>query len=568
LRAHNKGLELAFGIDSDVPFVLAGDVGRLRQVVVNLVGNAIKFTDAGEVVLNLQCASQTADRATLLVSVRDTGIGIPRDKQERIFAPFEQADTSTTRTYGGTGLGLTISSRLVEMMGGTIWVESEPKRGSTFFFTATFGVVDAESRDRRRAVVVSDTPVLIVDDNATNRRILFDMLTNWGMKPTLATGAREAFSHLRDAARRGRPFRLMLLDVHMPEVDGFELAAWIRDDRVLAGTPLLMLTSASRPGDAERRATLGVAGHLMKPVKQSELFDAMVSALGVTAAENEEEHRAAASPLRSFDGLRVLLTEDNAVNQKLAVGVLTKLGCTVTVAENGRQAVAATETQDFDMVLMDVQMPEMDGFAATDAIREREQSTHTHIPIVAMTAHAMKGDRERCLAAGMDAYVAKPLQAQELFEVIECLVRPPSGPEAERPIEILPPAKVEVELQVEARPPEPLLDRNVLLARVDGDPELLQEVVGLFLDDAPRLLSEVRAAVTRRDAPVLERTAHTLKGCVGNFGAKKVFDMARRLEEIGRGGDLSHAEAAWSELEEGMAHFHRALAALQEESVL
>jgi CheY-like chemotaxis protein len=378
-----------------------------------------------------------------------------------------------------------------------------------------------------------------------------------------------ALTAMQRAREATRPFPLVILDANMPEMDGFTLAARIKENPELAGATIMMLSSSGMRGDAARCRELGISVYLTKPVKQSDLLDAILTVLGTSLAEAHEPSLITRHSLReSRHRLRLLLAEDNAVNQRLAVRILEKRGHTVVVANNGQEALAALDREPFDLVLMDVQMPEMDGFAATDAIREREQSTHTHIPIVAMTAHAMKGDRERCLAAGMDAYVAKPLQAQELFEVIESLVRPPSGPEAERPIEILPPAKVEVELQVEARPPEPLLDRNVLLARVDGDPELLQEVVGLFLDDAPRLLSEVRAAVTRRDAPVLERTAHTLKGCVGNFGAKKIFDMARRLEEIGRGGDLSHAEAAWAELEEEMAHFHRALVAFREESVL
>lgn len=267
------------------------------------------------------------------------------------------------------------------MMGGKIWVESEPKRGSTFCFTIKLDVVDAESKSQRRAVVVCDTPALIVDDNATNRRILFDMLTNWGMKPSLANGAREAFDHLQDAARRGRPFRIVLLDVNMPEVDGFELAAWIRDDRELADTPIVLLTSSSRVGDSDRRTALGISHHLLKPVKQSEVFDAIVLALGVTDVDDHEEHDAGASESLTFGGLRVLLAEDNAVNQKLAVGVLEKLGCDVTVAEDGRQAVAAWETQDFDVVLMDVQMPEMDGLEATRTIRLHEQDSGRHTVI-------------------------------------------------------------------------------------------------------------------------------------------------------------------------------------------
>jgi CheY-like chemotaxis protein len=329
----------------------------------------------------------------------------------------------------------------------------------------------------------------------------------------------------------------MLLDVHMPEVDGFELAAWIRDDRVLAGTPLLMLTSASRPGDAERRATLGVAGHLMKPVKQSELFDAMVSALGVTAAENEEEHRAAASPLRSFDGLRVLLTEDNAVNQKLAVGVLTKLGCTVTVAENGRQAVAATETQDFDMVLMDVQMPEMDGFEATAAMRRREQNSGRHTPIIAMTAHAMTGDRERCLAAGMDDYLPKPVRIRELSDKLaEVLHVDDAGAGA---------AASDAANQ--------LADWADALEAAGGDPHLLQQVIAAFVEESATLMQQIRASVRLRDAAALKKSAHTLKGALLAVGARRASAPAFDLEGMGRSGNLAGSDDALAALERQMA---------------
>ncbi len=538
LRAHAKQLELAFDIDSEVPFVLAGDVGRLRQVVVNLVGNAIKFTDEGEVVLNIECTSRTGNQAKLLVSVRDTGIGIPREKQERIFAAFEQGDTSTTRTFGGTGLGLAISSRLVEMMGGTIWVESEPKRGSTFCFTVKLDVVDAESKSQRRAVVVSDTPALIVDDNATNRRILFDMLTNWGMKPSLATGAREGFGHLQDAARRGRPFRIVLLDVNMPEVDGFELAAWIRDDRVLADTPIILLTSSGRVGDAERRSELGISHHMLKPVKQSEVFDAIVLALGVTDADDHEEHAAGALESLAFDGLRVLLAEDNAVNQKLAVGVLEKLGCDVTVAEDGRQAVAAWETQAFDVVLMDVQMPEMDGLEATRTIRLHEQDSDRHTLIIAMTAHAMTGDRERCLASGMDDYLSKPVRFRELSEKLaEHLLGDEHGAIAD----------------ASSAAADNPVDWADALEVAGGDRKLLQLVVDTFFDEFETLMQQIRASLRLRDATLLRKSAHSLKGALLSVGARRASAQAFELERMGASGTLTDSDNALASLEHHLA---------------
>ena len=433
MRSHGKGLELAFSIDPEVPWMLEGDLGRLRQVIVNLIGNAIKFTIDGEVLLDIRCQSKTESNCTLMFSVRDTGIGIPADKQSHIFEDFQQADRSTTRSYGGTGLGLAISSRLVKLMGGRIEVDSEPGRGSTFHFTVTFPVSD--SVGRKHSVQLSDVPVLIVDDNQTNGRILFEILTNWGMKPTVNNGAREAFTSLCDAASDKAPFSLVLLDVNMPDDDGFQFATWVRDKESVAETPLVMLTSADRPGDAQRRSSLKIAANLLKPVKQSELFDSVLSAVGAmdamgakraAGAESagriqadqslpEKQPPTAAAPLQS---VRVLLAEDNKVNQLLAQSLLERLGCTVTVVENGARAVETLSAQEFDVVMMDLEMPEMDGINATQQIRIREGQSKQHIPIIAMTAHAMVGDRDRCMEAGMDDYLSKPVRIDEIRKVL------------------------------------------------------------------------------------------------------------------------------------------------------
>jgi PAS domain S-box-containing protein len=426
MRSHGKGLELAFAVDPDVPWVLEGDLGRLRQVIVNLIGNAIKFTDEGEILLDISCQARTNSNCTLLFSIRDTGIGIPPDTQSRIFEDFQQADRSTTRRYGGTGLGLAISSRLVELMGGRIGVDSEPDCGSTFYFTANFPI--SGSIDHQYSVQFSQTPVLIVDDNETSRRILFDMLTNWGLNPTVATNAREAFDILRDAMSGKAPFQLALVDANMPDVDGFQFASWVRDEETVAKTPLVMLTSAGQPGDALRQSSFNITATLLKPVKQSELFDAVVATLGVRSHEQEpEEQLPITAPLQS---VRVLLAEDNRVNQKLAKVVLEKLGCQVTVVANGARAVAAWSEQEFDVVLMDVEMPEMDGFDATTEIRRREQDSKQHIPIIAMTAHAMVGDRERCLEAGMDDYLSKPVRMDQIRTMLTKTLfsdAPPAG---------------------------------------------------------------------------------------------------------------------------------------------
>ncbi len=425
LRAHQKDLELVYRIQPEVPDVLVGDPTRLRQVVVNLVGNAIKFTSRGEVVLQIDLESQTEQEVLLHFSVADTGVGIPVEKQRVIFEAFAQADGSMTRKYGGTGLGLAISTRLVEMMGGRIWVESEPGQGSRFHFTTRLGVSKEQAIKRTPAepVKLVDLPVLVVDDNATNRRILHSLLVGWKMKPTEVDGGRAGLEALERAQRTGEPFALILLDAQMPEMDGFTFAQRVKQKPELAGSIIMMLTSAGQHGDAARCRELGIAAYLNKPVKQSELLHAIVETLGKRPPSEARPALVTRHSLReSRVRLRILLAEDNAVNQMLVLRLLEKQGHTVTVAANGRAALAALEQQPFDLVLMDVQMPEMDGLEATAAIREKERLTGAHIPIVAMTAHAMKGDQEWCLAAGMDGYVCKPINIQELLGVIEGVV--------------------------------------------------------------------------------------------------------------------------------------------------
>jgi len=429
LRAHEKGLELACHIRPEVPEHLVGDLSRLRQVVVNLIGNAIKFTQAGEVVLDVECECSSDDQAILHFAVIDTGIGIREDKQAVIFDAFEQADRSMTRRHGGTGLGLAISSRLIDLMNGRMWLESAVDRGSTFHFTARLEV----ARGKAAHVVpriVRGTRVLVVDDNATNRLILEEILGNWGMEPTVVTGAREALESLRQAFRSGRSYELVLTDANMPEVDGFSLAEQIKQDAELDSTIVIMLTSGDRSADVRRCEEIGIAAHLLKPVKQSELFDAIAVALGITVPEDAvrktlDEQR----PVR-LPPLRVLVAEDSLVNQKLVVALLEKHGHTAIVANNGERAVEAWTSQELDVVLMDVQMPEMDGFEATQLIREKERHTDTHVPIIAITAHAMKGDRERCLEAGMDNYISQPIHAAELFETIRAVLGTSMGAQA------------------------------------------------------------------------------------------------------------------------------------------
>jgi PAS domain S-box-containing protein len=429
LRAHEKSLELNYQVRPDVPEILVGDPGVLRQVVVNLMGNAIKFTEHGEVSVRVERESEKEGRECLRFTVQDTGIGIPVESQTRIFEAFAQADSSTTRRYGGTGLGLTISRRLVEMMGGRIWLESAPGKGSAFHFTVWLGRGDETKQATPALANLEGLAVLVVDDNLTNRRILEEMLTAWRMKPALAESARNAMSSLEKALGAGVPFPLILVDANMPEVDGFALVEQIRRNPGLKGAIIMMLTSASQSGDVARCRELGVAAHLTKPIGQSELLDAILRAVGgkpqaVAPAVLPGAH----DPLRETRGLRILLAEDNRVNQLLAVRLLEKRGQHVQVAGNGREALEKLKAADFDLVLMDVQMPVMGGFEAAAAVREMEKGTGKHIPIIALTAHAMKGDRERCLAAGMDGYIGKPIRPEELFEQIEALM--PSIPVA------------------------------------------------------------------------------------------------------------------------------------------
>ncbi|MGA3024593.1 MAG: response regulator [Bryobacteraceae bacterium] len=445
LRAHEKKLELICGVAGDVPEMVVGDPTRLRQITVNLVANAIKFTERGEVALEVTAEERTEDRVTLHFVVRDTGIGIPREKQEAIFAAFTQADASTTRRYGGTGLGLTISMRLVHMLGGRLWVESEPGQGSRFHFTVRFEIggtaADHAARQAGPGCLV-DTRVLIVDDNATNRRILSNTVSQWGMQAAVAQGSGEALDLLREASERGHPFPLLLCDYHMPDMDGFSLVRSLRKEGLLDGTRVILVTSSGQRGDAARSRELGIASYLSKPLRQSELRAAILTVLGATAWEASPALPITRHSLReNRRKLRVLVAEDNAVNQQVARQLIERRGHAAVVAANGIEAMNALEQQDFDLVLMDVQMPEMDGFEATARIRSGEKATGRRLRIVAMTAHAMKGDRERCLAGGMDGYLAKPIRASELDEELEELesasefaVRPePAGREAEDP---------------------------------------------------------------------------------------------------------------------------------------
>jgi len=549
LRAHGKGLELACRIAPEVPSTVVGDSGRLRQVLVNLVGNAIKFTETGEVVVSVDKAPRDDGATILRFDVADTGIGIAPEKRAAIFAPFEQADGSTTRKYGGTGLGLTISARLVELMGGSIGVDDNPGGGSIFRFTARFAPSVEAGGVEANSLILDGLRVLIVDDNRTNRTILEEVLSQWGCRPVAVPGGPEALLALEAASARDHPFALVLLDGIMPGMDGRELAGRIQGDPGFGAPRMMMLTSGG-PDESNRAAGLGIGGWLTKPVRQSELLGSMLDLLAPAglAAEAPGPPPAVAAPMRAAGrSLRVLLAEDHPINQKVATRMLENLGHRVTVVGDGRAAVEASGSGPFDLILMDVQMPEMDGFEATAAIRARERTSADRLPIVALTAHAMAGDRERCLAADFDDYLSKPIQAAAILGAFERL-----GLLAE---EIAPPAPTPRDDAA------PAFDRRAALEGLGGDEDLLDEVLGLFLDDCPRLLAEVHAAILADDPATLGRLAHTMAGVAGNFAAADVAVAARRIEAMARAGTAADAFEFLPDLDRAVDRFRAAVLA-------
>jgi two-component system, sensor histidine kinase and response regulator len=529
LRAHKKGIELTVDIPAAIPENIIGDPTRLRQVLVNLVGNSIKFTETGEIKVRVEIAETRVDSTMLHFTVQDTGIGIPAEKLKTILEPFTQADSSTTRRYGGTGLGLSIAKQLVDLMGGRFWVESVAGTGSTFHFTASFGIGVAQERGAVLSLErVQGTHVLVVDDNGTNRKILVEMLNNWKLNPTAAVGGMAALSMLDSAAATKNPYPLILLDAHMPDMDGFAVAEKIRENSGLAGATIMMLTSDLASGDKERCRQLGIAATLVKPIQQSELLDAILSTLALSENILPLSHpvEVPADVKRPVTPRRFLLAEDNVVNQQLAVRLLERQGHRVVVANNGRKAVELLIEfgfQGFDAVLMDVQMPEMDGLEATAEIRRMEQQMHTHMPIIAMTAHAMKGDRERCIAAGMDGYVAKPISLNTLMAEIDRLV-------------------------LTRFQREHSFNQSELRERLQGNDDLMGELIQLFVGDVPVQLKAIALALEEHSAKQLENAAHSLKGSAASLGATALAAIARKLEIRGRDEKLDGAEVEFTEL--------------------
>jgi len=548
LAAHKKGLEFAYEIAPDIPDALLGDPARLRQILYNLVGNAIKFTDRGEVVVRVQPQSSNDGEVICYFAVSDTGVGIAAEKQAAVFAPFLQADTSTTRVYGGTGLGLTISARLVEMMSGKIWVESEPGEGSVFHFTARFGLQTA-ARPERDAIDFKGLQALVVEDHPVSRRVLVNALTRWNIEASETENGKSAMEFMERAKQAGTPFRLVLLDDTLPAADSYELAAHIREG--LGVEAVIMLGSALRREEIGDRFEAGVFSFLTKPVKESELLDAVRSVFDVSARRQARSAPAPSAPARRIEReLDILLVEDNPINRRLAQHVLEKQGHRILAVDNGAAALEMLERRHFDLVLMDVQMPRMDGIETTAAIRNREKTTGEHIPIVALTAHAMVGDRERCLQAGMDGYLIKPIQPAMLLEAVERLQSVSAG------------------RSQSGRADKVVLDRAALLDRVDGDMQLLGEVTGLFLQSCGELMASAREAMASGNTGGFAHDMHTLRGMLRSLSADAAQEAAGKLEELDLKKEREKADATYALLEQEVQALKAELSGLTDETAV
>jgi CheY-like chemotaxis protein len=546
-KAYDKGLEFGCMVHHEVPSLLCGDPGRLRQILINLVENAIKFTDEGEVTIQVALRDEDVTHATVRFAVRDTGIGIPQDRMELLFESFSQIDSSTTRKYGGTGLGLSISKRLAEMMGGKIGVESNEGEGSEFWFTAVF---EKQPKGWTQRITIPEDirgkRILIVDDNATNRYVLREQLKSWGCLYDEASNGLEGLAQLHRAVANGDPFEIAILDMQMPEMGGEALGRKIKQDPDLKKTILVIMSSLGQRGDAKRLAEAGFAAYLTKPVKQSQLYDCLVT---VTGAQKEavQERPAAIVTRHSIAenkkrNVHILLAEDDMTNQKVALNILGKFGLRADVVANGKEAIQALAMVPYDLVLMDCQMPVMDGYEATRRIREREASKRgtkecniqnprsmiRRIPIIAMTAHAMAGDQKKCLEAGMDDYVIKPVNPQVLADTIEKWLAEPDGLECDT-------------TNKDKRSLEDVFDKDDLLQRLMGDNELASEILEGFIEDIPNKLAALKEAITNADASLIQCLAHTLKGASANVGALALREIAFQLEVAAKSEDLEKA---------------------------
>jgi|GEM_PF-3217470 len=555
IQARAKGLELAHFIPKDVPRALIGDPGRLRQVITNLVGNAIKFTAQGKVAVAVETASRSMEKACLVFTVSDTGIGIPPDKQRKIFGAFEQADSATSSRYGGSGLGLAISSQLVEMMGGgRIWLESEAGKGSSFHFKARFALPKPSALRALPAVVekLRDMPVLIVDTDKAGGAFLAQTFRNWHMVPTQVSEGKEALARIEQS--RGKPFGLVVLAANVPDVDGFSLAKQIKQDPALASTVVIMISAVGLRGDAARCQESGIAAYLPKPVNESTLLEAVSAAMSEPPTGNATGLITRHSLRQGKGRFRILVAEDNPVNQEHAMLLLQKWGHEALGVSNGREAVALFQKQPFDLVLMDVQMPEMDGVEAAMAIREMEKTAGGHVPIIAITADVMESARQRCLKAGMDGCLLKPINAAGLRNMIESYAQPrlpavrigPAGPD----------------MQASQTPGTDEIDKAQMLSRLEGNQQALQNVIKLFLESYPQTLSQIRRAMAATQGKDLARLAHNLKGSIAFFGHAGAMAAVKELQEAGRDNDFEAAQIACGRLVGELAKLEKALASI------
>ncbi len=554
-QASEKRLELAGYIHPDIPSLLKGDSGRIRQVLMNLGSNAIKFTNSGEVVVRAELVKETNDIAVIKFIVSDTGIGIPKEKQQIIFDAFEQADSSTTRVYGGTGLGLAISKSLVEMMGGEIGVESEPGKGSAFWFAISLEKQNGEEKEVYNiAQNIKGMRVLVADDNQTNRTILIKMLESFGFNVKAVSSGAEAISELKSAAD-ANPYKMLILDMQMPGMDGEHTTIIIKNTAEIKDTSIVMLTSMGRRGDGARLQSLGCSAYLVKPVKQSLLFDTInaVASMGKAEEGSRKEvlfTRHSIAEMR-LSNVHMLLVEDNPVNQKMAEAMLKKAGFHVDIAENGRKAVEALERKKYDIIFMDIQMPEMDGFEATRAIRSMEKADKRNI-IIAMTAHAMQGDREKCIKAGMDDYIAKPIDPKELFDIIKKWIKPKIEGDETVHSSAAPEGDMQTELQHKAGEEEPPVDMKKAMSRVGNDMTFYKEMVKEFVGYVPEKLNLISNGIKAGDFDAIQKNAHSIKGAAGNLSAVKIYSLTLEIENKGRGKNIAGAEDLVAELKREM----------------
>jgi CheY-like chemotaxis protein/HPt (histidine-containing phosphotransfer) domain-containing protein len=549
LRAQEKGLEFICAAAPNVPAFLRGDPGRLRQVLINLTGNAVKFTAKGEIAVRASLVSETDDEVMIRFSVKDTGIGIPADKQELLFQKFTQADASTTRRYGGTGLGLAISKQLTEIMGGEIGVVSEEGQGSEFWFTTRFAKQAEHERNIAPPPEIRGVHVLVVDDNVTNREVLTAQLLAWGVRLEEAPDGPLALQAIYLAREAGDPFSVAILDMQMPDMDGATLARIIKADEKLKDTRLVLYSSLGERGDARRMQEIGFAAYLIKPARHWEIIDCLSTVLAGPAVTQQAQSIATYHTIREMGrgGVRILLAEDNITNQQVALGILKKLGLRADAVANGAEAVKALETLPYDLVLMDMQMPEMDGLESTQCIRNPQSAVRNHqIPIIAMTAHAMQGDREKCIGAGMNDYLTKPVSPQALVEALDkWLPKEPAAAATKQaigePEEVVPVPAKESEV--------PVFDKADMMARLMDDEDLARKVAGGFLEDIPRQIEVLKGYLEAGDAPGAERQAHSIKGASANVGGQALRSVAFTMEKAGKAGDLESITARLPDLE-------------------